>query len=207
MHSCEHSSVPACAFPHADRRSKFWVVGKAHIRRRQIMNRKMPRRSFLGHTGALATGIGAFGRAAANKRPSRKHYDAVVVGAGSGGFGAALVAARQGLDVLLIEKADRIGGTAVRSGVTMWEPGVGRYRVSIRNIPAAQVHRRRYRYLLLWQAHIMGRSRCVPRRRACYRPGPTLCRYAPAAPTGKRKRRRIVSKEILARRSLRARSL
>ncbi|NIA14589.1 MAG: FAD-dependent oxidoreductase [Nitrospiraceae bacterium] len=54
-----------------------------------------------------------------------KHYDLVVVGIGSGGFGAALAGARQGLSVLCLEKAGAIGGNAVRSGVTMWEPGVG----------------------------------------------------------------------------------
>lgn len=53
------------------------------------------------------------------------HYDLVVVGVGSGGFGAALAGARAGLSVLCLEKADRIGGNAVRSGVTMWEAGVG----------------------------------------------------------------------------------
>lgn len=53
------------------------------------------------------------------------HYDLIVVGIGSGGFGAALAGARQGLSVLCLEKADRIGGNVVRSGVTMWEPGVG----------------------------------------------------------------------------------
>lgn len=53
------------------------------------------------------------------------HYDLVVTGAGSGGIGAALAAARAGLEVLLLEKADRIGGTAVRGGVSIWEMGVG----------------------------------------------------------------------------------
>ena len=52
-------------------------------------------------------------------------YDVVIVGAGSGGIGAALAAARAGLDVLLVEKADVIGGTAARAGVSSWEPGVG----------------------------------------------------------------------------------
>lgn len=54
-----------------------------------------------------------------------RHYDCIVVGVGSGGFGAALAAARGGLSVLCLEKADRIGGNAVRSGVSMWESGVG----------------------------------------------------------------------------------
>ena len=41
------------------------------------------------------------------------------------GCGAALTAAEGGLSVLLLEIADEIGGTAVRSSVSMWEPGVG----------------------------------------------------------------------------------
>lgn len=52
-------------------------------------------------------------------------YDLVVVGAGSGGFGAALAASRLGAKVLLVEKSDTLGGTATRSGVNNWEPGVG----------------------------------------------------------------------------------
>ncbi len=51
--------------------------------------------------------------------------DCAVVGAGSGGIGAALAAARLGLDTVLIEKADRIGGTAVPGGVHCWEMGAG----------------------------------------------------------------------------------
>ena len=52
-------------------------------------------------------------------------FDLVVVGAGSGGFGAALAASRQGCRVLLIEKSDSLGGNAARGGVNNWEPGVG----------------------------------------------------------------------------------
>ena len=52
-------------------------------------------------------------------------YDLVVVGAGSGGIGAALAAARMGLSTLLLEAADTLGGNAVRGGVHNWEPGVG----------------------------------------------------------------------------------
>jgi len=51
--------------------------------------------------------------------------DLAVVGGGSGGFGAALAAARLGLNVVLVERADRLGGNSVRSGVTCWEPGAG----------------------------------------------------------------------------------
>ena len=52
-------------------------------------------------------------------------YDIVVIGGGSGGIGAALAASRMGARVLLVEKGDRIGGTAIWGGVHGWEPGVG----------------------------------------------------------------------------------
>lgn len=51
--------------------------------------------------------------------------DLAVIGGGSGGFGAALAAARLGIDVVLVEKADCLGGTSVRSGVNCWEMGIG----------------------------------------------------------------------------------
>lgn len=48
-----------------------------------------------------------------------------VIGGGSGGFGAALAAARAGVQVVLVEKADCLGGNSVRGGVHCWEPGAG----------------------------------------------------------------------------------
>ncbi|NUQ65311.1 MAG: FAD-dependent oxidoreductase [Pirellulales bacterium] len=51
--------------------------------------------------------------------------DLAVIGGGSGGFGAALAAARLGVEVVLVEKADCLGGTSVRSGVNCWEMGAG----------------------------------------------------------------------------------
>jgi hypothetical protein len=48
-----------------------------------------------------------------------------VIGGGSGGFGATLAAARRGVDVVLVERADRLGGNSVNGGVNIWEPGVG----------------------------------------------------------------------------------
>ena len=53
------------------------------------------------------------------------HFDLIVVGAGSGGFAAALAAARLGREVLLVEKGASFGGNAARGGVNCWEPGVG----------------------------------------------------------------------------------
>lgn len=51
--------------------------------------------------------------------------DVCVVGAGSGGIGAALAAARSGADVILVERQARIGGTGVNALVSGWEPGPG----------------------------------------------------------------------------------
>ena len=56
---------------------------------------------------------------------SDSSFDLIVVGAGSGGFGAALAAARLGSRVLLVEKSESLGGNAARGGVNNWEPGVG----------------------------------------------------------------------------------
>jgi hypothetical protein len=61
----------------------------------------------------------------ASSSPTVHHCQLVVVGGGSGGFGAALAAARMGVDVVLVEKADCLGGNSVRGGVNIWEPGVG----------------------------------------------------------------------------------
>lgn len=55
----------------------------------------------------------------------RAQCDLAVIGGGSGGFGAALAAARLGADVVLAEKADCLGGTSVRGGVNCWEMGAG----------------------------------------------------------------------------------
>ncbi|MFA5204169.1 MAG: FAD-dependent oxidoreductase [Lentisphaeria bacterium] len=52
-------------------------------------------------------------------------YDLAVIGGGSGGFGAALAAARAGLSVALVEREPALGGTSTRGGVNCWEPGVG----------------------------------------------------------------------------------
>ena len=49
--------------------------------------------------------------------------DVVVVGAGGAGMTAALAAARQGLDTLLIEKSAYFGGSTARSGGGVWIPG------------------------------------------------------------------------------------
>ncbi|MBV8168158.1 MAG: FAD-dependent oxidoreductase, partial [Alphaproteobacteria bacterium] len=49
--------------------------------------------------------------------------DLLVVGAGAGGMATALVAALEGLSVLVCEKSDQVGGTAATSAGTIWVPG------------------------------------------------------------------------------------
>lgn len=48
--------------------------------------------------------------------------DMVIVGTGAGGLTAALVAKSRGLDVLVLEKAEHIGGTSAWSGGVLWVP-------------------------------------------------------------------------------------
>ncbi|MFU8926136.1 FAD-dependent oxidoreductase [Acinetobacter puyangensis] len=52
-----------------------------------------------------------------------KVVDLLVIGAGAAGMSAALFAKLNGLDVLLCEKTDQVGGTSATSGGTIWAPG------------------------------------------------------------------------------------
>jgi succinate dehydrogenase/fumarate reductase flavoprotein subunit len=52
-----------------------------------------------------------------------REVDVLVFGAGMGGMTAALVASLEGLDVLLCEKTDQVGGTTSTSAGTVWIPG------------------------------------------------------------------------------------
>jgi succinate dehydrogenase/fumarate reductase flavoprotein subunit len=49
--------------------------------------------------------------------------DLLVAGAGPGGMTAALVAATEGLEVIVCEKAEQAGGTGATSAGTLWIPG------------------------------------------------------------------------------------
>ncbi|HET9018398.1 MAG TPA: FAD-dependent oxidoreductase, partial [Acetobacteraceae bacterium] len=55
--------------------------------------------------------------------PDAAARDVIVIGAGAAGMTCAAVAAAEGLDVLLIEKAARVGGTTAISGGMVWVPG------------------------------------------------------------------------------------
>ena len=48
-----------------------------------------------------------------------------IIGAGSGGIGAAVAAARRGVHVCLVERQAALGGTGTNALVSCWEPGPG----------------------------------------------------------------------------------
>jgi succinate dehydrogenase/fumarate reductase flavoprotein subunit len=56
-------------------------------------------------------------------RRSDEEVDLLVAGGGAGGMTAALVAALEGLEVMLCEKSHQIGGTAATSAGSLWIPG------------------------------------------------------------------------------------
>ena len=49
--------------------------------------------------------------------------DVLVIGTGASGMATAVTAAAQGLDVLVVDKESRYGGTTARSGGWLWIPG------------------------------------------------------------------------------------
>ena len=57
-----------------------------------------------------------------------REVDVLIFGAGMGGMCAALFAALEGLDVLLCEKTDQVGGTTSTSAGTVWIPGSSQSR-------------------------------------------------------------------------------
>jgi 3-oxosteroid 1-dehydrogenase len=55
--------------------------------------------------------------------PAEERHDVVVLGSGAAGLTAALAAATEGARVVLLEKAELLGGTTALSGGTIWIPG------------------------------------------------------------------------------------
>ncbi|MBD2839729.1 FAD-dependent oxidoreductase [Pseudomonas sp. JM0905a] len=53
---------------------------------------------------------------------NERHCDVLVIGSGASGLAAAVTAAHQGLDVLVAEKTDQLGGTSAWSGGWLWIP-------------------------------------------------------------------------------------
>ncbi|RXH38803.1 FAD-dependent oxidoreductase [Bradyrhizobium zhanjiangense] len=60
-----------------------------------------------------------------NERSAIETYecDVLVAGSGASGMSAAITARSRGLDVLIVEKESRFGGTTARSGGWLWIPG------------------------------------------------------------------------------------
>lgn len=54
---------------------------------------------------------------------STYNCDVLVIGSGCAGMAAAITARHRGLDVLIVEKEPRFGGTTARSGGWLWIPG------------------------------------------------------------------------------------
>ena len=52
----------------------------------------------------------------------KAQYDVIVIGSGAGAMTAAITAHDRGLDVLVIEKSDKFGGTSALSGGGIWIP-------------------------------------------------------------------------------------
>jgi succinate dehydrogenase/fumarate reductase flavoprotein subunit len=61
---------------------------------------------------------------------ARHSFDLVVLGSGAGGFAAAASAARRGLSVLVVEKAEHFGGTSAISGGAVWLYGTDQARAA-----------------------------------------------------------------------------
>src|SRR6185312_6210874 len=59
-----------------------------------------------------------------------REVDLLVAGAGPAGMTAALIASLEGLDVLLCEASDQVGGTGSTSAGTLWIPGNSQSRAA-----------------------------------------------------------------------------
>ena len=61
---------------------------------------------------------------------AHSEVDLLIAGAGPAGMTTALVASLEGLDVLLCEKSDQVGGTGSTSAGTLWIPGNSQSRAA-----------------------------------------------------------------------------
>jgi succinate dehydrogenase/fumarate reductase flavoprotein subunit len=67
--------------------------------------------------------MSAIGKQPVSVETFDREVDYLVAGAGPGGMTTALVGKLEGMDVLLCEKSDQIGGTAATSAGSLWIPG------------------------------------------------------------------------------------
>lgn len=95
--------------------------------------------------------------------------DLLVAGAGPGGMTAALVAAIEGLDVVVCEKAAQLGGTGATSAGTLWIPGNSQSReAGFEDSPEDAA-----KYL----ESLIGEDRTSEHRRVYLRDGPGVIDY------------------------------
>ncbi len=99
------------------------------------------------------------------KEASAIRCELAVIGGGSGGFGAALAAARLGVNVVLVEQGDCLGGTSVRGGVNCWEMGAGATGIPF------DIYKR-----LKWQKNAVG-IYSFGRHQSWFNPAKEQCRY------------------------------
>jgi succinate dehydrogenase/fumarate reductase flavoprotein subunit len=95
--------------------------------------------------------------------------DLLVFGAGAAGMTAALVGAREGLQTVLCEKSDKVGGTTATSAGTVWIPGSRQSREA--GIPDSVEAARTY------LAGILGKSAPDERLEPFLRIGPIVLDY------------------------------
>jgi len=98
---------------------------------------KINRRAFLTHSTmagvlALAGGMPIAKKAGAHahthKKPAKK-YDALIIGAGFAGLHAAMLLQEEGLDILVLEAAGRVGGRAYTLDFLPGTPEAGGYQI------------------------------------------------------------------------------
>jgi 3-oxosteroid 1-dehydrogenase len=99
-------------------------------------------------------------------------FDVVVVGSGAAGMTAALAAAHHGLRTVVVEKADRFGGSTARSGGGLWIPG----NDVLRRAGVADTPEWASKYL----AHVVGDEVPVARQRALLDHGPPMLSFVQA---------------------------
>ena len=96
------------------------------------LTRREAAKAFLATVAGVVLPGAASARAAIppGAAEERIRTEVCVIGGGSGGIGAALAAARAGVNVVLVEREEILGGTATCAYVNVWRPVAGGYGIS-----------------------------------------------------------------------------